>query len=772
MKVGPHTILSVQDEKALLSFYKVMQKQGYGKIKEMIMHMAGKITRKNGYNAGEAFPNETWWQSFCSRHNVPVTLESNEVFGVPKQQINEVILNKCYQQLLETLVSNRYEINFLDHPELIYSCNENNFLLDRLNCILSCNMQPENRQPDLINHDLDEHVSKIPVAPKAERDSSSKVELADSGLSATGSCSVITCANASGQSLPPMFIHSKSIADSQFNTSDGIVEKVTNRRLDQDFFLIWFHEIFLKNTPRSGPLVLLYDGSNCFLTKDILMAAAMNDVVLLCIPAALSHILQPLDLSLDGIFSASWQNFNFSALGTSSISHVNFSQVFIAVWSTMISSSVITDRFKEVGIYPFLRQNVTILGLEDVTERNNQFSAAKKDSNDTQKHARELTISSKVGCLEKSLDTNQNFMRHAGIITRPTMSNLNQPLTDIPVVTQIITEEDGYTNDFSDAYQEPASADEVSSSSDDGSPNIVSVNTTLSPNATLSRSSLEGHSSFVRSPTMTASQQNQNSYLAYQNHKIMPIKKYSVLASPQVKQSPNNNNNNNRETKASGHTLKNGSESPSPSNSSRPMRHSPRAFLSPPSSAFAASLVQAPPRNQFSNLQILASLNALEELLDHRKISKFQKAYDSRQENTMDLDPLYPVWKSLRVRSVAPLNSARSSVQPHLQPNVQPHLQPHVQPLVQPHVPPHVNPASTSVYDTPVSTNHKETKPFPCSCMDEYRTIVTPAGNLSVNRKATVVVIMPEKTTDTNDEGCSAEAGSWRGQEILASTHS
>lgn len=732
--------LTAQDERMLIDYYKIMRKQGYGKAKEMIMYMAGKTTKKNGNVLGEAFPSEKWWLSFCARNNQPVSFETDEIYGMPRQEVNNVILNNCSQQLYDALTANKYGINFLEHPELIYSCNENYFNLDTMNQLIN-KWKLEKEKDEHINGDgigqamtsnVDHRVDgKIPVLLGEE----------NSQLRPPRT-SVITCVNAVGHTLPPLFIHSPDNRDA----IRGCYEKYTSERVDDDFFLLWFHEIFLQNISRRGPCILIYDGSNCMVTREMLMAASVNDVIMFCVPATLSHELQPMDLGTEGIFSDTWKSMLLNQeLENGVTSNSHFVHLFKEVWSQVATEVVIAERFKAVGIVPFTRQNVTTSNLNTVfesdefnTDRFGSFMGPDSDvilhakRKDSYMNAAVKNSRNHLGNAEKqTFDGNQNFIRPSGRITRPTMSMLNQPLNESPIMSQIIPDDDEFREDFPEISN---SADDFSSCSDEGNTSMVALSSTVTnlPAVMPPRHANDCPSTteHVISPTMALQKRH---YIPKMTEPNFPPTNERMILSP-----PGNVRNQlppfpgrrvihsvpgalPRKRPANSHHETRPGKIKSHPTSTITMRHSPQEMR---------------PDLFVRNSPSHAELHAFEEVLDQPRKAKFQKAFESGQNSTEDSDPLFMLWKSLKLRYS---NVTRPDYNPFTcQVNqVSPSLV-------------EITPKTTvpSVADVRPTTCPSSSR---CHCSENYRTIQTPAGNVQVSKNATVIVIMPETKGNHTD---------------------
>lgn len=68
----------------------------------------------------------------------------------------------------------------------------------------------------------------------------------------------------------------------------------------------WFSEVFLKECGEVRPQLLILDGHSSHESLAILQMASENDIHILCLPPHTTHILQPLDRTVFGPFSAEY----------------------------------------------------------------------------------------------------------------------------------------------------------------------------------------------------------------------------------------------------------------------------------------------------------------------------------------------------------------------------------------------------------------------------------------------------------------------------------
>lgn len=722
-KTISNSSLTSQDERALTDYYKIMRKQGYGRAREMIMYMATKAIKKNGNVMGEQLPDSKWWHSFCTRNNQPMSPDTEEYVNGAKQPVNDTLLNNCTQQLSDALCTNKYGINFLEHPELIFCCNENVFELDEtLKQILHLKegFAKERASGEPLNSDVTHEDSRV--------DGKISVSLVNDIKPAKSlKTSVITCVNALGHSLPPFFVHSPPHSDAP----RGSYERYAQERLDDDFFLLWFHEVFLQNPARRGPCVLIYDGQNCFVTREMLMAASVNDVIMFCVPANCTEELQPIDMTINGVFSDVWKSSIASKEIDGDLTHPAFARIFKDVWCNVATEVVIAERFKAVGIFPFSRHNVAPSSLGNVFENDDfgqeRFSAFLGPDSDVNLQTRKkdsfmnLAMKSPRSNVDKQIDGNQNFMRPTGRITRPTMSILNQPLNEAPSIVQMIGDEDGFREDFPEISN---SADEFSSCSDEGGTSMVALssNITSLPSLPTQKSATESISysptDHVTSPTMAPQKRHhvpKATDVNFHDRQVLstagPVRNMTPQYQRVIHSVPGSRKRSNPFTEMRSNNTKAYPMSirhPHPQET-RPGHHS-----------------RVPPANP-------GDLRALEEILDQGRIAKFQKAFDDGLPHSEDNDPLYPVWRSIKLKYAHCTSVFRSDLGLGAC---------------------QVNQVSPSVIEiTPKTTGLVSNISRPalchsnrtCQCSDSLRTILTPAGNVSVNRNATVIVILPER---------------------------
>ena len=108
-------------------------------------------------------------------------------------------------------------------------------------------------------------------------------------------------------------------------------------------------------------MLLLFIGLNAHVTIKLIEAAEESQILLYCLPAHSSHLLQPLDLFVFGALKAGWKRVanTFNHFTGCVINQYNFASLFKLTWNCSIDFNVIQAGFKCSGIYSFNRNAVT-----------------------------------------------------------------------------------------------------------------------------------------------------------------------------------------------------------------------------------------------------------------------------------------------------------------------------------------------------------------------------------------------------------------------------
>ena len=264
-----------------------------------------------------------WWSRFCKR--LPqLSLRKGDPFQHARAEMTNYEVFKNYFDLLgETL--DKYDLK--DKPSQIYNCDESGMPLE---------------------HKLPRTISAKGTKKVRQCSSGNKTQI-----------TVLGCASATGQALPPMVI----FAGKKFNHTlsegeiPGTLYGVSDSGwMDHELFALWFSSHFLQHAVSSRPLLLLLDGHSSHYTLELIQTAADHDVVIFCLPPHTTADTQPLDTSVFGPLKTYWseacRHYMFDNPGRI-ITKFQFSNLFSHAWSKGMSIENIVSGFRSTGIYPF-----------------------------------------------------------------------------------------------------------------------------------------------------------------------------------------------------------------------------------------------------------------------------------------------------------------------------------------------------------------------------------------------------------------------------------
>jgi 4-hydroxybenzoate polyprenyltransferase len=126
----------------------------------------------------------------------------------------------------------------------------------------------------------------------------------------------LTAISAFGDSNPPMFISKSKIFLSEvlieqqlYHGHDYIIRNSAKTFITEVLFIDWLQTQFIPKTDElrriidyGGPIILLVDSHTSYITPRVLAYAASQKIIVIKLVAHSSHVSQPLDLSVFGVF--------------------------------------------------------------------------------------------------------------------------------------------------------------------------------------------------------------------------------------------------------------------------------------------------------------------------------------------------------------------------------------------------------------------------------------------------------------------------------------
>ena len=175
---------------------------------------------------------------------------------------------------------------------------------------------------------------------------------------------VLGCANAIGQVIPPMVIFEGKYLNYQWtrNKIPGTYYGMSGKGwTDQELFRHWLKDHFLKYTVPSRPLLLLMDGHSSHYEPSSAELAKENDIILFCLPPHTTQDSQPLDCTVFGPLKCHWSNICHRYLQNNPgavVSKYNFSELFSEAWLLALTPANVVSGFRKCGIHPFNRSAI------------------------------------------------------------------------------------------------------------------------------------------------------------------------------------------------------------------------------------------------------------------------------------------------------------------------------------------------------------------------------------------------------------------------------
>ncbi|GFO05301.1 Dde-domain-containing protein [Plakobranchus ocellatus] len=179
---------------------------------------------------------------------------------------------------------------------------------------------------------------------------------------------IVNCAAAATGKLLPLYVvyQGKNLYEAwaKDGPTDAAYTTSTKGWMEAPLFLDWFKKIFLHHTRDDSDKarLLIFDGHASHLSVDLIEEAKRNNVILMRLPAHMTHHLQPLDRAVFGPVKRKWQAMliRYARTHNGPVGKKDFPKMMKELVNDSFKSETIRAGFSGTGICPFNNQAVVL----------------------------------------------------------------------------------------------------------------------------------------------------------------------------------------------------------------------------------------------------------------------------------------------------------------------------------------------------------------------------------------------------------------------------
>ena len=398
------TLFTKEEEEGLVEHLEALAQLGYGATNQKVQDLAGELAHALGKKVSPKPMSKCWRFAFLKRWGDriksirPRALDTNRAKSATPEKVDMYFSN------LETTLR-KYDLQH--KPQFIYNLDETG-------------IHPEHRPPNVI----------APLHGKTQSVTSPR----------STTTTIIGCANAAGQFLPPFFVFKgkRFNADLMKGASPGCKGVMTESGWSNfTVFQQYIKEHFLPNIARDDNqhVLLIFDGHSSHVSKMLIEWAAAQKLILFVLPAHTSHILQPLDVGIFGPFKRFYYgecaNYMRENIGQA-VTKYDMVNLSCKAYLKAMTPINIMSAFKKSGIYPLDKHAVTPEKLYPTESYRDKNPLQKIQAMKRGKDAIEEYLSTKY---EKKLTENSDVTYHCPCCTKGN-SRLSKPSAGGKAITE------------------------------------------------------------------------------------------------------------------------------------------------------------------------------------------------------------------------------------------------------------------------------------------------------------------------------------------------
>ena len=324
-KKGKPTVLTAAEEMEIFLICDLFGKWGFGVTKAEVTSVIAEFfeynKRPNPFK--DNTPGPDWWSGFMKRHPQLVKRKPQPLQVVRAKSATVAMIDDWFESCLKPTLT---ELGLTEKPHCIYNVDETGFPL-----------------------------SGRPSHVLVKRGSKSVHTVI--GGSGRDFITVQACISSTGQLLSPYVVYSgkRLIAEYTQNGPCGARYSVTDSGwMTTPTFVNWLKDLFIPALPEERPVLLILDGHMSHVSYEVRMLAIEHNITLLKLPSHLTHVLQPLDVSVFKPMKATWDRvvLDHTRRNRKQVGKKDFPHLLGKVWKEYIPEHG-KNGFKKTGIIPY-----------------------------------------------------------------------------------------------------------------------------------------------------------------------------------------------------------------------------------------------------------------------------------------------------------------------------------------------------------------------------------------------------------------------------------
>jgi hypothetical protein len=323
---GNETLFSKEEERKLVEHLQARADLGYGLTNVFTQRLAGEMAFELGKKAKNTPMSNKWLYAFLKRWK-------NDIASLKPRQLETSRAKSSTPEIIKTYFSNLRAVieqnALITKPQHIYNLDETG-------------IQPEHKPSNVIADP--NHKPQAITSPKST------------------TTTVIGCANALGNSIPPFFVFkgkrwNPDLMKGACTGADGTMSETgwSNGEIFRHYLEHHFLPYARPSPASNQPILLIYDGHSSHKSPETIKWAREHGIILFVLPAHSSHLLQPLDVAIFGPFKKHYYSecaqFLSRHMGQN-ITKYNICALACRAYLKALTPANIQSGFRKTGIYP------------------------------------------------------------------------------------------------------------------------------------------------------------------------------------------------------------------------------------------------------------------------------------------------------------------------------------------------------------------------------------------------------------------------------------